>query len=66
MEESNHIVDMMGYQTRLICIVKTDGLNITMIINRFSLDKDCLDFLETNFNKNVSNLFSILNIGMSK
>jgi hypothetical protein len=32
----------------------------------FSLDKDCLDFLETNFNKNVSNLFSKINEGMYK
>ena len=32
----------------------------------FSLDKDCLEFLETNFNKNVSNLFSNINRGMYK
>lgn len=32
----------------------------------FSLDKDCLDFLETNFNNNVSNLFSKIKVGMYK
>jgi len=31
-----------------------------------SLDKDCLDFLETNFNNNVSNLFRIIDKGMYK
>ena len=28
----------------------------------FSLDNDCLDFLKTNFNNNVSNLFSVGNL----
>ena len=32
----------------------------------FSLDKDCLDFLETNFNNNVSDLFVKINEGMYK
>lgn len=32
----------------------------------FSTDKDCLEFLETNFNNNVSNLFSKINRGMYK
>ncbi len=32
----------------------------------FSLDKDCLDFLETNFNSNLSNLFIKINSGMYK
>ena len=30
----------------------------------FSLDNDCLDFLKTNFNNNVSNLFSKIKKGM--
>ena len=32
----------------------------------FSLDNDCLDFLKTNFNNNVSNLFSKIKKGMYK
>ena len=32
----------------------------------FSLDKDCLNFLETNFNNNISNLFNEINEGMYK
>lgn len=32
----------------------------------FSLDKDCLNFLETNFNINIANLFSEINVGMYK
>ena len=32
----------------------------------FSLDEDCIDFIETHFNKNVSNLFQSINQGMYK
>ena len=32
----------------------------------FSLDKDCCNFLESNFNNYVSNLFDKINIGMYK
>ena len=32
----------------------------------FSLDKDCLDFLETNFNNNIYNLFNKIDKGMYK
>jgi hypothetical protein len=57
----------MTYKKKIPIIVKNRWINHNNDYKiELSLDKDCLDFLETNFNNNVSNLFRIIDKGMYK